>query len=64
MNAFCSAIIKILVQDFADGALEHVKTRLIGLAVSRKIILAPLHPGLHLRVVVGTHSKALLEIKL
>jgi hypothetical protein len=55
-----SAIQEILIEHFADGALEHVKTRLIGYFVSRKIILAPLHPSLHLRVVVGTHSKALL----
>jgi hypothetical protein len=60
INAFCSTILKMLVQNFADDALEHVKTRLIGLIVSRKIFLATLHPGPHLRVVVGTHSKAFL----
>jgi hypothetical protein len=53
----------MLLECFLDGTLENVKTRLIGLLVSRKIVLAPLHPGLHLGVVISTNSKALLKIK-
>jgi hypothetical protein len=62
MYIFCKSH-KILLECFADGTLEDVKTRLIGLLVSRKIILAPLHPGLHLGVVISTNSKALLNIE-
>jgi hypothetical protein len=51
----------LTLQHFADSTFVDLQTRLIGLLVSRKIVPAPLHPGLHLRIVVSAHSKALLR---